>query len=70
MKQEMMGWQWHQLDHMQIIGTSLQTDDHASTSALKIVTGRIGVVHKGRLQQGGRGVGSDVDKCRQGGRWV
>jgi len=27
-----MGWQWHQLDHMQIICTSLQTDNHASTS--------------------------------------
>jgi len=27
----MMGWQWHQLDHMQIICTSLQTDNHAST---------------------------------------
>jgi len=26
MKQEMMGWQWHQLDHMQIICTSLETD--------------------------------------------
>ena len=26
MKQEMMGWLWHQLDHMQIICTSLQTD--------------------------------------------
>jgi len=27
-----MGWQWHQLDHMQIICTSsLQTDNHAST---------------------------------------
>jgi len=25
-EQEMMGWQWHQLDHMQIICTSLQTD--------------------------------------------
>ena len=32
--QEMMGWQWHQLDHMQIICTSLQTDNHASTSPL------------------------------------
>jgi len=32
MKQEMMGWQWHQLDHMQIICTSRQTDNHASTS--------------------------------------
>ena len=33
MKQEMMGWQWHQLDHMQIICTLLQTDNHASTSS-------------------------------------
>ena len=37
-KQEMMGWQWYQLDHMQIICTSLQTDNHASTSSL-IFTG-------------------------------
>jgi len=27
-----MGWQWHQLDHMQIIWTSLQTNNHTSTS--------------------------------------
>ena len=27
MKQDMMGWQWIQLDHMQIICTSLQTDN-------------------------------------------
>ena len=26
-------WQWHQLDHMQVC-TSLQTDNHASTSTL------------------------------------
>ena len=30
----MMGWQLHQLDHMQIICTSRQTDDHASTLSL------------------------------------
>jgi len=29
-----MGWQWHQLDHMQIICTSLQTDNHFSTLPL------------------------------------
>ena len=29
-----MGRQWHQLDHMQIICTSLQTDNHAGTSPL------------------------------------
>jgi len=31
LKQEMMGWQWHQLDHMQIICTTFQTDNHTST---------------------------------------
>ena len=25
-----MGWQWHQLDHMQVICTSLQTDNHTT----------------------------------------
>jgi len=34
LEQEMMGWHWHQLDYMQIICTSLQTDNHASTSPL------------------------------------
>jgi len=29
-----MGWQWHQLDHMQIICTTLQTDNHAGTPSL------------------------------------
>jgi len=33
MKQEMMGWPWHQLDHIQITCTSLQTDNHATTPA-------------------------------------
>jgi len=36
MKQEMMGWQWHQLDHMQIIYTLLQKENHASTSSLQM----------------------------------
>ena len=40
MKQEMMGWQWHQLDHTQIICTLLQSDNHASISLL-IFTGRM-----------------------------
>jgi len=39
MKQEIMGWQWHQLDHMQNTGTSHQTDNHASSSS-PIFTGR------------------------------
>ena len=32
----MMGWQLHQLDHMQIICTSLQTDNHASTLSITL----------------------------------
>jgi len=34
MKQVMVWWQWHQMDHMQIICSLLQTDNHASTSSL------------------------------------
>jgi len=41
MKQEMMGWHWHQLDHMQIIRNSLQTDNHASTLSLNFFTGQM-----------------------------
>ena len=29
-----LGWQWHQLDHMQTTCTSLQTDNHTNTSLL------------------------------------
>jgi len=31
MKQQMIGWQWHQLDYIQIISNSLQTVNDAST---------------------------------------
>jgi len=37
MKQEVMGWQWKQVDHMQIICTSLQADNHASTLSLNFL---------------------------------
>jgi len=36
LQQEVMGWQWHQLDHMEINCTSLQTDTHASISPLSL----------------------------------
>jgi len=32
-----LGQQWHQLDHMQTICTSLQTDNHANTSPLSFL---------------------------------
>ena len=31
---EIMGWQWHQLDHILVICTSLQAHNHTSTSLL------------------------------------
>jgi len=37
LEQQMMAWQWHQLDHMQNICTSLQTDNHASTSPVSLL---------------------------------
>jgi len=46
-----MGWQWHQLDHMQIICTSLQTDNHASTSPFNFTgrpTNSIKALHEGK----------------------
>ena len=32
-----MEWQWHQVNHMQIICTSLQADNHTSTSSLNFL---------------------------------
>jgi len=40
-----MGWQWHQLDHTQIICTSLQTDNHVSTSPLRFLQARCPSCH-------------------------
>ena len=34
MKQEMMGWQWHQLGYMEIICTLLQSDNHTGILSL------------------------------------
>jgi len=30
-------WQWHQLDHMQTICTSLQTDNHTNTNTSSLI---------------------------------
>jgi len=47
----MMGWQWHLLDHMQIICTSLQTDNHASTSPLSFFPGQMPFLPPNQLRQ-------------------
>jgi len=40
-EQEMMGWQWQQLDRVEIICTLLQTDNHASSSPLSFYRRRL-----------------------------
>jgi len=41
MKQEIMGWQWHQLHNIQIICTLIETDNCASTSKMNFFTGQM-----------------------------
>jgi len=50
MKQETMGRQWHQLDHIQIICTLLQTDNHTSTSSLNLTGWMLSLTPKQQCQ--------------------
>jgi len=36
-----LGWQWHQLDRMQTICTSIQADNHINTSSLIFLQARM-----------------------------
>jgi len=47
-------WQWHQLGHMQVC-TSLQTDNHISTSPLKFFTGRMSFLPPNQQHQSTEG---------------
>jgi len=40
LQQEMMGWQWHQLDHTQIICTAIQTEITMPVPHHSVFTGR------------------------------
>jgi len=51
------GWQWHQLGHMQVC-TSLQTDNHVSTSLLKFFTGRMPFLPPNQQRQSTEGTSS------------
>jgi len=42
MNQETAEWQWYQLNHIQIICTTLQTDNNANTSSLNFYTPNAG----------------------------
>jgi len=43
LEQETTMWQWYQLDHVQIICSSIQTDNNASISSL-IFTGQMTLI--------------------------
>jgi len=47
-------WQWHQLGHMQVC-TSLQTDNHTSTSLLEFFTGRMPFLPPNKQRQSTEG---------------
>jgi len=50
------GWQWHQLDRMQIICTLLQTDNHTSTSSFNFFTGQMLFLPPNQQHQGTDGL--------------
>jgi len=52
----MMGWQQHQLDHMQIICASLQTDNHTSIPPLSFFTSRMPFLPPNQQHQSTEGV--------------
>jgi len=54
LQQEMMGWQWHQLDHMQIISTSLKTVNHTSPHH-SVFTGHVPFLPPSQQRQSNEG---------------
>jgi len=54
MTDEVFGWQWHQLDHMQTISTSLPTDNHTDTHH-SISTGQMLFLTPNRQRQSTEG---------------
>ena len=55
-------WQWHQLDHVQVC-TSLQTDNHASTSPVttQFFTGRMPFLSPNQQRQSTEGTNMSHD---------
>jgi len=64
LEQEMMGWQWHQLDHMQIICTLLQTDSHATVSPLSFFTSRMPFLPPNQQRQSTEGKYREVHNVK------
>jgi len=57
-------WQWHQLGHMEVC-TSLQRDNHASTSPLSFFTGRMPFLPSNQQCQSTEGQKRQKDTIRQ-----
>jgi len=56
LEQEMMGWQWHQLDNMQIICTSLQTET-TPVPYHSVFTGQMAFLPPNQQRQSTEGIG-------------
>jgi len=54
-------WQWHHLGHMQVC-TSLQTDNHASTSPLSFFSGQMPFLLPNQQRQSTEGTLEPVNK--------
>ena len=66
LEQEMIRWQCLQLDHMQIICTSLQTDNHTSNSPFSFFTGWLSFPLLNQHASSIEGNGSTAEvACRQ-----
>jgi len=55
----MVGWQWHQLDHMQIICTSLQTEN-MPVPHHSVFTGRMPFFPPNQQRQSTEGKGTSL----------
>jgi len=60
--QEMTGWQWHVLDHMQIICTSLQTDS-MPVPHHSVFTVRMPFLPPNEQHRSTDGKNNDINKC-------
>jgi len=56
-------WQWYQLGHMQVC-ISLQTDNHASATPLKVFTGRMPFLPPNQQRQSTEGMRVNMNKTK------
>ena len=61
----MTGWQWHQLDHMQITCTSLQTDNQSQYLTTRFFKGRMPFLPPNQQRQSTEGSYDIQPECHR-----